>query len=131
MSENNSVEGNVRLPILVSYQRTWVAAAIPKRRGRGYLRVPAGHHHEKWIHEAEDAAGGVDISGLDGWLAIEMRHGGDDRAKFAAMLPILLREFHASSAVEAPLGTVLAAHMQTHHRSSPTRKGTKDHDAKR
>jgi len=112
MNEVNTVERPVGLPILVSYQMTWVAAAVPKRRGRGYLKVPAGHHPAKWINEAEDAAGGVGITGLDGWLEIEIPYGCNGREKFAAMLPILLREFKASHAIEATLAAVLEAHRQ-------------------
>jgi hypothetical protein len=112
MSEANSMDCRVGLPILVSYQSTWIAAAVPKRRGSGYLKVPAGHHPAKWINEAEDAAGGADISGLDGWLEIELPHRSNDREKFAAMLPVLLREFKASCAIETTLAAVLEAHRQ-------------------
>ena len=38
---------------------------IPKQRGIGFLKVPAGQHHESWMHDIS-----YDINGLDGYLNI-------------------------------------------------------------
>ena len=38
---------------------------IPKQRGEGFLKVPAGHHAEEWLSNID-----YDICGLDGHLDI-------------------------------------------------------------
>ncbi len=101
-----------KLPILVSYELTCIFAAIPKRRGRGYLKVPAGHQHEEWLSEAESLWGVRSIAGLDGWLEIELHSGEDARAVFAKLLQILMQEFRCDRAEEAPLDRVLGAHKK-------------------
>lgn len=42
--------------------------AIPKKRGKGYLKVPASHHRSERIHRIESVAK-CDITGLDGTLS--------------------------------------------------------------
>ena len=39
---------------------------IPKQRGGGFLKVPAGHHHSEWMRNIQ-----YDIDGLDGYLNID------------------------------------------------------------
>ena len=43
---------------------------IPKQRGNGWLKVPAGHHAEARLRDIEDAAQ-CDVFGLDGTLSVE------------------------------------------------------------
>jgi len=96
------------LPILVSYQLPTVFAAVPKRRGRGYLKVPAGHHQERWLSEAEEISG-CSISGLDGYLAFEVQTPEHGRDVFSRVEHHLVREFGASGVIESPLSQVLCA----------------------
>lgn len=58
--------------ILVYVQDTAVMALIPKKRGEGFLKVPAGHHATTFISDLEDAVG-CDVFGLDGHLEMQVR----------------------------------------------------------
>lgn len=44
--------------------------AIPKKRGNGYLKTPAGHHRTERIHIIESVAK-CDVCGLDGTLSFD------------------------------------------------------------
>ena len=93
----------------VAYCGTRIAVAAPKRHGSGYLKTPAGHHHQEWIHKAESAAFGADIVGLDGFLEISCGHQITDRDTYAAMEPILLERFHRHQSIETSLNKLLDA----------------------
>lgn len=58
--------------ILLHLQAFCVLALIPKKRGTGFLKVPAGHHPSAFITELEEAVGN-DVWGLDGHLEIHAR----------------------------------------------------------
>ena len=58
--------------ILLYAQVTSVLALIPKRRGLGFLKVPAGHHATTFITDLEEAVG-TDVYGLDGHLEFPVR----------------------------------------------------------
>lgn len=49
-----------------------VLSLIPRRRGEGWLRVPAGHHMTPFIERVQRIPGVVDVYGLDGFLEIEV-----------------------------------------------------------
>ena len=51
-------EGQVTLMVLV-----------PKRRGKGFLKCPVGHH-SNWLSDFVDSMG-IDCVGLDGYLSLE------------------------------------------------------------
>ena len=40
---------------------------VPKKNGKGYLKVPCGHHSEPWMYEV----GGYDVDGLDGMINVD------------------------------------------------------------
>ena len=52
----------------------WVSQAlqvlVPKKRGRGFLRVPYGHHYDRVLTKIANDAG-VDVFGLDGALEFQ------------------------------------------------------------
>ena len=56
--------------------------AIPKRRGKGYLKTPYGHHFVARIEEARWKLGDVDFDGLDRYLSLEYGMICDLEAKF-------------------------------------------------
>lgn len=58
--------------ILLHVQVTSILALIPKTRGKGFLKVPAGHHATTFITDLEDAVG-TDVYGLDGHLEFPVR----------------------------------------------------------
>lgn len=80
-----------------AWLHTTLEILIPKQRGKGWLKVPAGHHAEARLREIEDAAE-CDVFGLDGTLTIEC--GGkvtcypDCRQRLTARLfPVISREY--------------------------------------
>jgi len=79
--------------ILVS---TWlfegIQILIPKRKGHGFLKVPAGHHNESWMSEIK-----YDIDGLDGYLDINAPCNSWETDKvnaiIAEIIPVILKGF--------------------------------------
>lgn len=53
-----------------AWLNTTLEILIPKQRGQGWLRCPAGHHITARIRAIEEASD-CDICGLDGTLTIE------------------------------------------------------------
>lgn len=68
--------------------------AIPKRRGKGYLKVPFGHHANSKLNDIENEEG-IDMCGLDGYLELEYRYIDPDKrdAIVARVLPKLAAHF--------------------------------------
>lgn len=48
-----------------------VEVRVPKRRGKGFLKVPYGHHVNDKLNRIADEVG-CDVSGLDGTLSFEV-----------------------------------------------------------
>lgn len=55
--------------ILYTHNSEELMLLIPKKRGSGFLRVPAGHHASKVTRFFYDLTG-CDVFGLDGWLGV-------------------------------------------------------------
>lgn len=55
---------------LWAWQLYTLEVLIPKQKGKGWLRVPAGHHSEKRVSELQYAAK-CDVWGLDGTLSFQ------------------------------------------------------------
>jgi hypothetical protein len=62
----------------------FMAALVPKARGTGFLKVPAGHHVDPRIADLEEATGSS-VYGLDGSLEVETSRGPNDE-KWAGFL---------------------------------------------
>lgn len=86
----------------------WVAKGfnvlVPKKRGKGFLKVPYGHHH---IPELTDVANGAgcDVTGLDGSLHFEcpgsVYYGGNDaRKQFEKMIVPRLEAYYGIASQE-------------------------------
>ena len=69
MSDSESVR-----PSCSAFYWAWDMAAlnvlIPKQRGTGWLKTPAGHHATPRTSAMEEA-GGCDVCGLDGFLTFQ------------------------------------------------------------
>ena len=63
--------------ILIYVMSQHVACLIPKQRGRGFLRIPLGHHHNAGLARIAIELG-FDIFGLDGSLDVQTGYGGAD-----------------------------------------------------
>lgn len=61
---------------LWAWQLRTLEVLVPKQRGKGWLKVPAGHHAEARIQELETAAG-CDVWGLDYTLSFQTGYTGD------------------------------------------------------
>ena len=76
----------------------WVAGQfsvlVPKKRGKGFLRVPLGHHHDAGLAAVAEVAG-CDLYGLDGSLDFQVSmevyhsHNGKREAFAKKVLPAL------------------------------------------
>lgn len=85
---------------------SWVASnfnvLVPKRRGKGFLSVPYGHHPNPDLDAIADLAR-VDLTGLDGALCFEcggsVYHGNDGaRAEFVSkVVPSLEKHYNMPS----------------------------------
>jgi len=87
---------------------------VPKRTGRGFLRVPYGHHYDAGL-DAVAVAGGCDITGLDGALDFQcgggIFHGGEEkrRAFESKVVPQLTAHYRM------PAEEISAAEFWEHH----------------
>lgn len=86
----------------------WVAKTlsvlVPKKRGKGYLKVPYGHHYNEALTDIANTAH-VDVTGLDGALEFEcagsVYHGGvDDRKEFLSKVIPGLEAYYGYAARE-------------------------------
>ena len=72
-SDSNAHGGGVPRPcsgFVWAWLHTSLEILIPRQRGDGWLKVPAGHHAEARLRDIEDAAC-CDVFGLDGTLSVE------------------------------------------------------------
>lgn len=93
-----------------AWQLTTLEILIPKQRGAGWLKCPAGHHASKRINAIEDAAG-CDVCGIDGTLTVEcgIRVAGDDelrRALEARLFPVISHEYKTYAEKETSMADI-------------------------
>lgn len=88
--------------LLYAWVGQGLSVLVPKRRGRGFLRAPYGHHNQPALNAIADLAG-CDVFGLGGSLDFQVPgdvyHGGQlKRAEFAGrLLPALEKVYEAKS----------------------------------
>lgn len=72
-----------------------LCALIPKKRGRGFLKQPYGHHIDPELEGIRHQLGGVDLFGLDGHLEVDIHRIRDtDRFEATARKALTLLEAH-------------------------------------
>lgn len=90
--------------LLYSWTSSEFVVLVPKRRGKGFLRQPLGHHWDKGLDRIGQAAG-CDMCGLDGSLNFEVSrelyHGPDDgKLAFVARIVPMLEAHYGCTARE-------------------------------
>jgi hypothetical protein len=82
---------------------------VPRQRGKGWLKVPAGHHAEKRVRELEIVSG-VDVYGLDGTLSFQCEiysNESDERKAFEALVfPVIETHYKCSPGHEVSYGEI-------------------------
>jgi hypothetical protein len=102
-TEAREVSHSPRLPCSAAvymWDGSGLNVAIPKRRGKGYLKTPYGNHLIERIEDARDELDCVDFDGLDGYLTLEYGMVTDsvERDKIAdKALPVLARAYGFST----------------------------------
>lgn len=87
-------------PAIYMWDMSGLGVAIPKRRGKGYMSVPIGHHANSRVSEMETDE--ADMCGLDGYVQISYGYVNyEDRQEIVdRVMPKLAKHFGFTEWIE-------------------------------